>query len=412
MAHYEIVKAFSGKEALQKIEEFHPELVILDVMMPHVNGYEVCEQMKANVFTRHTPVIMLSAKKNVEDRVTGLEIGADDYMVKPFNPVELRVRVESLLRRSTETLDANPITHLPGNVSIEREIIQRIKQHPKFAFCYVDLDHFKAFNDKYGFYQGDQIILLVARILEKSIREKGNPTDFIGHIGGDDFVFITTPDRVKSLSQAIITEFDSRVPEFYDETDRQQGFIISQNRQGLVTRFPIMTLTIVAITNEQREITHPAEISAIEGELKAYAKSLEGSNYVIDKRKEKVINKEYHKFIKILILDTEVRRARLRKLQLEGENYTVALAQTARDAISLLEEQKPSVVLIEKDVPFMDAYELSHYINKNPHLQKTPVMVMSNVMMIEKDPQSDYIDYFTKKIKLDELLDTVRGILE
>ena len=151
---------------------------------------------------------MLTGKGDLADKVGGIDSGADDYIVKPFEPQELIARIRMIIRRAQRDLEANPLTRLPGNVSILNELQRKIDQNSIFAICYIDLDKFKSYNDKYGFEHGDEVIKETARILIRTKRELGNPDDFIGHIGGDDFVAITTPDKVDALCQKIIDDFD------------------------------------------------------------------------------------------------------------------------------------------------------------------------------------------------------------
>lgn len=282
---YEVIEARNGQEALEAVRTNSPSLVILDYMMPNMNGLQVCKILKKDILLRHLPIIMLTGKGELSDKVEGIDAGADDYIVKPFEPVELLARVKMILRRTTRDLDANPLTKLPGNISILTEIENRIERKGLFAVCYLDLDKFKSYNDKYGFEHGDEVIRQTARILIRTIQEIGNPDDFIGHIGGDDFVVITTPEKVDKICQKVIKDFDAVAPNFYNEDDRKRGYIIGKDRQGNVYKIPLLTISVGVVTNETREITHVAEVGEIGAELKAYAKSFEGSNYIKDKRK-------------------------------------------------------------------------------------------------------------------------------
>jgi diguanylate cyclase (GGDEF)-like protein len=190
-----------------------------------------------------------------------------------------------LLRRSARDLDANPLTRLPGNVSIINEIQGRIDKKEAFAVCYIDLDKFKVFNDKHGFEKGDEVIKNTARILINSVQEKGMPQDFIGHIGGDDFVVVTTPDKAEGLCKNIIHNFDLMVPNLYTKQDKERGYIVAKDRQEKMRKIPFLSISIGIVTNEKREIKHVAEVAEIGAELKEYAKSLFGSNYVTERRK-------------------------------------------------------------------------------------------------------------------------------
>jgi diguanylate cyclase (GGDEF)-like protein len=283
--NHEIFKAMDGEEALRIIKSKPLDLVLLDYAIPKMNGRQVCMEVKKDILLRHLPIIMVTGKGEVSDKVGGIDAGADDYIVKPFEPKELLARIRMILRRTARDLEANPLTRLPGNVSILNELSLRLESNTLFAVCYIDIDKFKSYNDKYGFEHGDEVIRETARILIQSTQEVGNPSDFTGHIGGDDFVIVTTPNVVDNLCRKIIDEFEKKSPSFYNETDREKGYIIGLDRQGTEQKIPLLSVSIGVVTNEFRKIEHVAQIGEIGAELKSYAKSLERSNYVKDQRK-------------------------------------------------------------------------------------------------------------------------------
>jgi len=184
-------------------------------------------------------------------------------------------------------LDASPLTKLPGGIAIQNVLDKRLETAQPLAFCLVDMDNFKAYNDHYGYGRGNDVILALAGILEDVTREHGTEDDFIGHIGGDDFVIITTPDRFRILCNSVIERFDAMIPGFYDTEDRERGYIRGVSRQGEDMQFPIITLSIAVVTNITRPLTNHIEVGEIAAELKEYAKSLPGSGYVVDKRRER-----------------------------------------------------------------------------------------------------------------------------
>jgi diguanylate cyclase (GGDEF)-like protein len=282
---YEIIKTNNGEEALRIIRSKPLDLVLLDYNMPKMNGRQVCLQVKKDLLLSHLPIIMVTGKGELDDKVCGINAGADDYVVKPFEPKELLARIRMILRRTQRDLEANPLTRLPGNVSILNELSKRLESKELFAVCYLDLDKFKAYNDTYGFEHGDEVIRETARILLRVIRECGNPDDFIGHIGGDDFVVVTSAASAEKISQKIIDDFEKTVPSFYNETDRKNGYIVAKDRQGKEQKIPLLSVSIGIVTNEVRKIEHVAQIGEIGAELKSYAKNLERSNYIKDKRK-------------------------------------------------------------------------------------------------------------------------------
>jgi diguanylate cyclase (GGDEF)-like protein len=182
-------------------------------------------------------------------------------------------------------LDASPLTRLPGGIAIENVLKKRIDSSQPIAFCVLDLDNFKAFNDRYGYARGSEVIKETAKIIENVVKSKGSSDDFIGHVGGDDFMVITTPEFMREISSEIISQFDRRIPHFYDREERERGYILGKTRQGIEMEFPIMSISIAIVTNEHRHLTNPLEASEIAAELKDYAKSMPKSVFVVDKRR-------------------------------------------------------------------------------------------------------------------------------
>jgi len=283
-AGYKVVPAYNAKEALEKVYTESPDLILLDILMPKMDGYQVCRKIREDLILANIPIIMLTVKGGEKDEIEGLGVGADDYIVKPFRPGVLLARVKMVLKRTLRGLEANPLTRLPGNTAIIDEIEERIEGEKLFAVLYIDLDNFKAFNDRYGFERGDKVIQQTARIVIKNIKELGNSDDFVGHIGGDDFITITTPEKVDPVCSHIIKSFDREILKFYSARDRARGYISSEDRQGKINKFPIMTITIGVVTNVKRKFGHKGQVAAVGAELKKYGKSLPGSNYVIDRR--------------------------------------------------------------------------------------------------------------------------------
>ncbi len=282
---FHVLEACNGVEGMRICAEQKPDLVILDIMMPGKDGLEVLRKLREDTFTSHIPIILLTARGMVEDKVRGLETGADDYITKPFDPLELEARVMMHIRRYIRDSEASPLTGLPGNRAIEENIVDRIRRGTKFAVAYVDLDDFKAYNDKYGFHRGSEVIKMTARCIVEAVEKYGDETDFIGHIGGDDFIVVTDMVKAHLICQETIRLFDTRIPAFYDLEDRERGFIVSRERSGKISRFPIMTLSIAVVHNTYRVIDHPGKVAQIAAELKKYAKSLRGSVYVFDRRR-------------------------------------------------------------------------------------------------------------------------------
>lgn len=281
---YQVIEASDGEEAIELVKKENPSLLILDYKMPKKTGIEVCRKIREDHLYLHLPIIMLTGLSELPDKVDGLDAGADDYVVKPFEAEELLARIRMVLKRSTRDLDANPLTRLPGNVSIMNEIQKYIDSKEKLAVLYIDLDKFKAYNDYYGFERGDAVIRQTARILIEAVQRKGTEDDFIGHIGGDDFVVVTNPERAKKIADEIIARFDEKAPLFYDEQDRTKGFIVSKDRLGNQKEFSIVSISIGLVTNLYRDFKHIGEISGVGTELKNFAKTFKKSVWIEEKR--------------------------------------------------------------------------------------------------------------------------------
>lgn len=218
--NYDTIEAKNGEEALEIIRSKPLDLVLLDYKMPKMDGIQVCDAVKKDLLLQHLPVIMVTGKGEVSDKIDGIDSGADDYIVKPFEPKELLARIRMVLRRTQRDLEANALTRLPGNIAILNKLSSCIENKKPYAVCYVDLDKFKAYNDKYGFEHGDDVIRETARILLGTTKECGNQQDFVGHIGGDDFVVITTPELADKICEKIIRDFNRISPSFYNQEDR------------------------------------------------------------------------------------------------------------------------------------------------------------------------------------------------
>lgn len=281
---YRVLTAGEGHTALQLFEQHSPDMVLLDVMMPRMNGYETCAEMRRRSRTRRIPILMLTALGDTEQKVDGFEAGADDYVTKPFNLTELKARIRAHLRRTSEEQSRNPLTELPGNPAIRKKIDQLLQSTDFWAILYVDLDHFKAYNDIYGFAAGDEIIMLTAQVMEEAIVKAGQPTDFLGHIGGDDFILVTTPERMEALADYILDGFNQRVKQHYKQEDVERGYLVALDRHGQACQYPLTTLSIGAVTNRMRSFDSYVAVSAVAAEMKKYAKGLTGRKFAVDQR--------------------------------------------------------------------------------------------------------------------------------
>ncbi|MCZ6737662.1 MAG: response regulator [Actinobacteria bacterium] len=281
---FEVDTAVDGEDALAKATSTPPNVIILDIMMPRMDGLTALHRLRSQAGTANIPIILLTARGLPEDRVRGLELGADDYITKPFDITELAARVKAVLRRTQAARDLSPLTGLPGNFKITAEIEDCIREERSFALVHGDLDNFKAFNDHYGFMRGDEVIRFCASSFTEAAESLGMAGAFVGHIGGDDFVAIIAPEMSELFAKEVIERFDDGILDLYDTADALRGYIEVIDRRGERYAFPVVSLSLGVASTDVREIGTQWEASAIAVEMKEFAKKQQGSTYRIDRR--------------------------------------------------------------------------------------------------------------------------------
>lgn len=273
-----------GSGAIEHIFNEPPDLLVVDNRLDDISGREVANLVKSENVYRQLPVVMCVDPIDVEEPWNWNKVEVDDFLVRPFNPSEVRDRINLTLCRAMRALDANPLSKLPGNTSIIQRIQQLIDSGEDFALAYCDLDYFKSYNDKYGFSRGDEVLMMSARLIVNTIKSYQGVQSFVGHVGGDDFVYIVPPDIVEATCKRIIKDFDDIVPHFYDLEDRKRGNITSVDREGNTKVFPLMAISLAVVINTDGRIKHYGEVSAIAMGLKKKAKEDPKSSYVLDQR--------------------------------------------------------------------------------------------------------------------------------
>lgn len=284
-AAYELLEAESGLAGIQCAIEQHPDLILLDVMMPEMDGFEVIRRLRSHPMTLGVPIILLTALGEMSEKVHGMQLGADDYMTKPFDPRELRARVQAHLKRSEQYLQSSPLTNLPGNYAIQQVISTRLESKEPIAVIYFDLTNFKSYNDKYGWIAGDKIIKQLGEIIVNTVLSSGDANIFVGHVGGDDFIVVTRPEYAEALGHEILRQFDIMIVDFYSPEDRSRGYIEMVDRLGEMRQVPIVSLGAAVVTNELRPLEHPLQVAQIAAEVKRYLKTLPGSQVAFDRRR-------------------------------------------------------------------------------------------------------------------------------
>ena len=262
-----------------------PTLVLISGEAGEV-GKALCRRLKVDSYSAIVPVAFLESRHDGPSVHAAFHAGADEVLTPIFDPDEQRERLDALLTRTERDVSVHPSTRLPGTNEIEREIKRRMESLTPFAVCYADLDHFKEYNDRYSYNDGDRVIFILSRILHDVVKGLCEVRGFVGHIGGDDFIYIVPLDQVAPCASEIIGVFDTLIPLQYSEQDRRSGYFFGKDRRGQLHKVPLMTLSIGVVTNERRHFTHPAQVSELATEMKSYAKTLPGSVFVVDRRTE------------------------------------------------------------------------------------------------------------------------------
>jgi len=267
---YDVLVASRGGDALELCRRKLPNIVVLDIMLPDMDGYEVCRQLRNNLRTSHIPIIFLTQKDERSDKIAGLELGADDYITKPFDIEELKLRVQNALRRATYESLTSPTTGLPSGKLIEEQLKQLMRRDD-WAILYIGINYIKPFNELYGFVAGDDVLRFTAMILGEVVDEMGTPNDFVGHVGGDDFILITATELGPRMRDRIVERFNSEVGTFYDFRARERGFIIVKDEEGRERQVPLMSLAVGIVTPADGPFADIREITEVAAEARRKA---------------------------------------------------------------------------------------------------------------------------------------------
>lgn len=274
---YDVDVALRGSEALEKTRQVMPNLIVLDIMLPDIDGYEVCRNLRLNIRTSHIPVIFLTQRDERSDRLQGLELGADNYITKPFDIEELKLYVQNAIARSERESLTDPQTGLPAGRLIENRLRDIIRQRKGWTFIDVRINHFEPFKDVYGFIAANDVLRFAAMLIGEVMDELGTPNDFVGHAGGDNFIIIATEEGASAIRQRLKARFKEEVLSHYNFMDRQQGYILAPDENRKIQQTPLMTLAVGMVSpsthvfSDIREIT---ELAAEERRQDANASSV------------------------------------------------------------------------------------------------------------------------------------------
>ncbi len=264
---YEVTVAGRGMEALEQTRKSLPNVIVLDIMLPDIDGYEVCAKLRTALRTSHVPIIFLTQKDERSDRIAGLELGADDYITKPFDIEELRLRVQNAMRRAERESLTNPTTGLPSGKLIEEQL-RNLMRRKGWGFLYVGLTSLDAFTDVYGFVAGDEVLRFTALLLGEMDDKFGGPDDFIGHVGGDDFIVITTEEKAQALADSLTKRFNTDIGSHYSFKDRELGYIVVKGTDGKERQAPLMKMCIGVLFSYTEEFTDIREITELAAEAR------------------------------------------------------------------------------------------------------------------------------------------------
>lgn len=264
---YDVDVAPRGGDALEKTRQGMPHLIVLDIMLPDINGYDVCRALRTNTRTSHIPVIFLTQKDERSDKLQGLELGADDYITKPFDIDELKLRVQNAISRSERESLTDPQSGLPSGRLIEEQLRRMIRQK-EWAFMDIRINHFDPFKDVYGFIAGNDVLRFTGMLLGEVVDEFGSADDFIGHAGGDNFVIITKEASASGVRSRLKTRFDQEVQTHYNFMDRNQGFILALDESGNMQQMPLMTLAVGVVSPSTDVFADIREITELAAEAR------------------------------------------------------------------------------------------------------------------------------------------------
>jgi GGDEF domain-containing protein len=279
------LKQFQSAEEVEAIVlRGHPGILVVNGDVSGPAGVELVARLKSDAFTAIVPVTTLISNHEPAAVEAWFRAGADEVLTSLFSVAEQEARISAMSLRTERDVSEHPSTRLPGTTEIEREIRRRLDGAGEFAVCYADLDHFKEFNDRYSYYDGDRVIYLLSRILHDVVKGMTGRQGFVGHIGGDDFIFVIPGSEIHGVCTEVLSVFDTLIPLQYNEQDRRAGYFFGKDRRGQLHRVPLMTLSIGIVTNRHRQFAHPAQVSELATEMKSYAKTLPGSIFVVDRR--------------------------------------------------------------------------------------------------------------------------------
>ncbi len=412
--NYYVLLTSSGGRAVKLVASERPAMVIVDSSLPGLDGYEICRQIRGQSRPSHTLVIYLTMFGEELKFREGLERAADDYMLKPVDLEQLVNRINVLMRRNSEEDGHSPLTGLPGPASLQREIKRRIDWQEKFALCALNTDHFRAYNEVYGFDFGDRAIRHLAENLTR-VREEVKPKGFyLGHMRADTFFVLLKPSYVERYCQEVIHSFERLRPELFTKTDLERGHIVTADRTGRIRRFALLALSIGVITSERRAFKCVQE--AMDAALWAMhkAKARWGSNYHLrrDGAMGLIEARDNGGSKKILVVDDDSLSRRLLKLKLEREGYSVQMANSGPQAVEIVRENPPDLIFISDSTLETDGCQTVFCLKKDVRAARIPLVMLTSSVGQEKGRMAGADDCLVKPCSFKYLVRKAEKYLE
>jgi len=411
---YYILMASSGERAMALFEAEQPDMVILDASLPGRDGYGVCRQIRGHSQLNGTFVILLIAFGEKLKIREGFEHVADDYILKPVNLGEMSTRIKALMRRAGRKDGLSPLTGSPGHVHVKSEIKRRIDWQETFALCAVTLDHFRAYNEVYGFEFGDRAIQQLDEILTRVKREVKPKGFYLGHMGADNFIVLLSPDDVERYCREVIVGFERLRSDLFRQSDLQRGYIVTADRTGRMRRFSLMAISIGVITSEHQSFRSGQEaLDAVRWALHQ-AKVRGGGNCylrrdgplgLVEARKNEASRK-------ILVVDEDSLSRRLLKLKLEREGYEVRTATSGQEAMKIARADPPDLIFLDDSLSKVGGRRTTSYFKKDARTATIPLVMLTADIDWKKERPIEADDYLVKPCSFKYLVRKVEEYLD
>jgi DNA-binding response OmpR family regulator len=405
---YHVLLAATGERAWKLIRDEGPRMVLMDDSLPPDGGHELCRRIRQQMAESQPFVMLLSEEGERPGLRDDFERGADDVVFKPIDPQKLSLRVEELMRRSTVDGSNNPLSRLPGSATIRRDLKRCIDWEEKFALCLVNLNHFRAYNDFYGFEFGDRAICKVADILRGMSRQRRCKRLSLGHLVADRFLLLLSPEDVDRCCQNIIEQFEKIKSSLFTESDLDRGHLVATDRTGRVRRVALLSISIGAVTGEPGAFQHPLEAIDAARWAMCKAKLRWGNHYYVRRDGPKGLTAARNNLEskKILVVDGDAVTSRLLKSKLERNGYEVCTAAGGRSVLEVIRRDPPDLIFVE-DRAGADGYQTASYLKNDLQAAAIPLVLSLSAHGKERRRPAAADGYLVKPYSFRHLMNTL-----